>query len=273
MQKIKITASATGFSIALPGEDRGALELFPLGVFTETGAENALAFSNTRQSVSLGNSMPAIEPSPQSLGTGPKQTTLTYAGVDGQSAGVAELTRPADLDDAKSFRSLLAPDAALKVVFEGAEGVDVVDLSNLPLVPLRGAKAKAGDGDDVLIGGAEEDRFFGQRGRDALDGGAGDDRLHGNRGADTLTGGQGDDVLTGGAGADHFVFAKALNGHDLITDFDAETDTLVFDEASEGQLSITDSDVGALISYGYGDTLVLAGVAADSLSEDCMAFV
>ena len=67
--------------------------------------------------------------------------------------------------------------------------------------------------------------------KDLLDNRAdgGDDTLNGGRGDDVLFGGAGNDTLTGGEGADQFVFlANSNNGNDVITDFQAGVDKVVF---------------------------------------------
>ena len=57
----------------------------------------------------------------------------------------------------------------------------------------------------------------------------GDDTLNGGKGDDVLFGGAGNDTLTGGEGADQFVFlANSNNGNDVITDFQAGVDKVVF---------------------------------------------
>jgi Ca2+-binding RTX toxin-like protein len=66
--------------------------------------------------------------------------------------------------------------------------------------PTRNAASKSTD--DVLHGGAGDDRLVGGDGNDRLHGGAGDDRLVGGDGNDRLSGGAGDDVMDGGAGND-----------------------------------------------------------------------
>lgn len=62
-----------------------------------------------------------------------------------------------------------------------------------------------------------------------LEGRSGNDSLRGGDGNDWLDGGAGTDVLTGGAGGDSFVFRTP--GADRVTDFSAEADQLVFDNA------------------------------------------
>jgi hypothetical protein len=77
-------------------------------------------------------------------------------------------------------------------------------------------------GDDVLYGGALNDRLNGGAGNDllrggdgndVLDGGAGDDFLLGEFGADTLYGRNGNDILIGGLGVDAL---NGSNGDDLL---------------------------------------------------------
>src|SRR4051812_8944321 len=56
----------------------------------------------------------------------------------------------------------------------------------------------AGTGNDVAIGGIDNEWFEGGDGNDALTGNAGADRLLGEAGNDTLNGGLGNDILDGG---------------------------------------------------------------------------
>ncbi|NKD78125.1 calcium-binding protein [Haematospirillum sp. H1815] len=84
----------------------------------------------------------------------------------------------------------------------------------------------ASNGDDVLIGDAENNKLWGNDGNDTLDGGSGNDTLDGGRGAD---------LLRGGAGADVFQFLVDLPGHDVILDFDAAAGDRISIRAIEGQ--------------------------------------
>lgn len=134
-----------------------------------------------------------------------------------------------------------------------------------------------GDGADTLWGGADDDMLFGGAGRDVdwrntmtqthssngdvLLGEAGDDQLFGQAGADHLDGGTGDDQLTGGAGRDDFIFRS---GHDVITDFDPQLDTLHLDPALwSGTLTAAQ----AIVRFGqaHQDTLLLSFDAGHSL--------
>ena len=90
----------------------------------------------------------------------------------------------------------------------GEAGNDTVDGERAPTgstaTSVPGAKlaAVAGEGNDVVRGGAGSDRLVGGGGRDKLDGGAGHDRLDGGAGRDKLSGGAGRDRLSGGVGND-----------------------------------------------------------------------
>ncbi len=131
-------------------------------------------------------------------------------------------------------------------------------------------------GDDVISGGAGNDRIGGKGGNDLLSGDAGDDEIFGDDGDDTIMGVTGNDTLTGddfsgGSGSDLFVFGNG-DGTDLITDFDITEDMigLVEGELTFEELSITNSDMGAMISViESGETLaVLQDVHADELTEE-----
>ncbi len=124
-------------------------------------------------------------------------------------------------------------------------------------------------GDDTLFGGVGNDILFGGTGADSLEGGVGhdtlsggddndhvhggdgNDDLSGNDGDDHFMGGSGNDTMTGGAGTDTFVLGLGM-GNDTITDFDIDSDQLVFSggtesdalysETSDGDRRITLSD-------------------------------
>jgi Ca2+-binding RTX toxin-like protein len=99
---------------------------------------------------------------------------------------------------------------------------------------------------DSLFGNRENDQLFGGQGDDYVDGGSGDDILHGNRGADTLN---------GGSGADQFHF-NANSGHDIITDFDADSgDRLAISEPITDARMTTDGDL--LLTFGGSEVILI----------------
>lgn len=68
-----------------------------------------------------------------------------------------------------------------------------------------GATLNGDGGDNVLRGGAGDDRISGRGGNDVLVGRGGDDQLAGNTGADILRGGGGNDTLRGGSSSDRLL--------------------------------------------------------------------
>jgi Ca2+-binding RTX toxin-like protein len=79
-----------------------------------------------------------------------------------------------------------------------------------------------GDGDDFIVGNQGNDTLIGGDGNDTLIGGAGNDSIVGGSGADQMTGDQGDDVINlAGGGNDVVFYTSVLDGHDIITGFDA----------------------------------------------------
>lgn len=135
---------------------------------------------------------------------------------------------------------------------------------------------------NVVDGRDFNERLRGTNDDDLIIGRGGNDRLVGRDGDDVLNGGSGNDVLVGGAGADTFVFgaAESRNGNrerDVIRDFDASEDTIVFDddivirnaverngnviirlEGDRDAIVIRDADLSILDSIVYSDESFLA---------------
>jgi len=88
--------------------------------------------------------------------------------------------------------------------FNGGDGIDTLSFEDATLgitVDLRwGARQETGEGYDLIteienvIGSDHSDKIYGGYGQNVLDGGAGDDRLYGGD-SDTLIGGDGDDLF------------------------------------------------------------------------------
>ena len=106
-----------------------------------------------------------------------------------------------------------ASPAPFYVIFDVDENDDFVPV---------GAQNSGTDADDAPLESLD--------GNDLLRGFGGIDSLNGGAGNDRLDGGAGDDRLTGGAGNDRFLFPDDEEGDDTITDFEADSDVLVFDE-------------------------------------------
>lgn len=134
-------------------------------------------------------------------------------------------------------------------------------------------RQKGSQANDVLLGGAGDDKLWGAGGNDTLLGGDGADQLDGDNGDDTINGGAGKDRLTGGSGADVFVFEGEF-GTDTITDFGAgdRIDLSAFDDiAGFSDLDITYSAKRAVIAIG-DERIVLNDVTAAVLGADDFIF-
>ena len=111
----------------------------------------------------------------------------------------------------------------------------------------------------------------GFEGREALLGSGDNDVLDGGMGGDVLLGRGGDDRLSGGDGNDRFLFPNDEEGDDTITDFEADSDVLVFDEdewnGEDGNdlqnllnaVSIDDDGNIVIDRSGEGSTITLEG--------------
>ncbi len=128
-------------------------------------------------------------------------------------------------------------------------------------------------GDDILYGGQNEDILYGGTGNDQLFGDLGNDDLKGDAGDDTLTGGLGDDTLTGGDGSDRFTIVND-GSIDIITDFVAGTDKLLFPTLTRDLITVIDSNGSTLVQeFSTNTTLaILSGVAASSITVGDLAF-
>ncbi|MEO1471741.1 MAG: fasciclin domain-containing protein, partial [Pseudomonadota bacterium] len=121
-------------------------------------------------------------------------------------------------------------------------------------------------GEDVLIGGEGGDRLFGRSGDDLLFGEAGNDILRGGFGDDHLVAGAGNDFLSGGRGADSFDFSD-LEGENTIWRFDRK-DTLILsaEEFESAEAVLEDATVFArsvLIEGENGSILVQRAFGLD----------
>lgn len=125
-------------------------------------------------------------------------------------------------------------------------------------------------GIENITGSAQRDSLWGDDNGNVIDGQAGDDHIVGKDGSDTLIGGEGidfldggagSDTLTGGAHADTFYFANPTDGLDIITDFQADLDTLLFSSQAFG-FGATSTDMalyeGAQLVNGANPTATVA---------------
>ena len=184
--------------------------------------------------------------------------------------------------------------------FDGKGGNDLLDL--FFTIYADTVVANGGQGDDTLYGGFGTSTLRGGDGNDIvsgnglLKGGPGADELTGFFGSGEIRGGkgrdkivgygsylveddpseiEGTDVLTGGRGIDRFVFINTF-GRDAVTDFLPDVDLLDFSENSRvsefSDLRIVQRDNGTAIRDGYGNTVFLRDVMAESIDADDFVF-
>ena len=129
------------------------------------------------------------------------------------------------------------------------------------------------EGDDTIDGSAA--RVWGdvgihwntRWGDDLITGTAGNDTLEGGEGSDTIEGGAGDDLISangdffdmgapGDGDADTLIF-RTGHGHDTVLAFDVGIDIL---DVAGREFTVEQTAAGALLDFGDGDTILLAGV-------------
>jgi Ca2+-binding RTX toxin-like protein len=134
---------------------------------------------------------------------------------------------------------------------------------------------RSGGGNDTLTGGAGADNIDGGEGNDTIDGGSEDDLINGGAENDLINGGNGNDILNGGAGQDVLVgdggadvFAlNTLGGADVIRDFNYGEDRIgLSDGITFDDLTITQGNGAAIISYQGQDIGSISGGTPSQVS-------
>ncbi|MEX0281031.1 MAG: fasciclin domain-containing protein [Arenibacterium sp.] len=115
-------------------------------------------------------------------------------------------------------------------------------------------------GDDWMIGGAGADKIRGNFGDDTIIGGGGSDKVSGGFGKDTIIDGAGDDVYRGGLNSDTFDFTN-FQGDNIVRDFRGH-DQLVFSKADFA----TEQEVLDAASRSQGSTVIDSGTATVELT-------
>ncbi|MEL6563355.1 MAG: family 16 glycosylhydrolase [Pseudomonadota bacterium] len=109
--------------------------------------------------------------------------------------------------------------------------------------------------------------FHRETGWNYVEGNDSDNRITAGGGQQALAGRGGNDTLTGGGGADSFSFGVG-DGHDVITDFDPDADTLfIWDSGTDLttlRAQAVETAEGLLLSLESGDSLMLQGVTRDA---------
>ncbi len=159
-------------------------------------------------------------------------------------------------------------------ILNGAAGADVLYGLN------SSDTLNGGDGNDTLFGDFEVEGAG--DGDDLLYGGAGDDKLYGGGGDDLLSGGAGNDYIDGGSGSDTLDYTAATSG--VLIDIESgfaqfqsgQFDTLVrvenaigsdFNDVIVGNFDVNtlSGGLGADEIYGLGGADILTGGAGDDL--------
>lgn len=129
-------------------------------------------------------------------------------------------------------------------------------------------------GNDLLDGRGGNDKIYGEVGNDTLIGGAGNDLLVGGEGNDLLVGGTGADVLDGGNGVDttEYVSSDAGVNVNLSTGIgaggDAEGDTISGVEnviGSKFNDILTGNAAANIISGGAGNDILVGSAGSDTM--------
>ncbi len=127
----------------------------------------------------------------------------------------------------------------------------------------------AGQGNDLVVGGAGNDTLAGQDGNNVVDGGAGNDVVSGEAGNDTLDGGDGNDQLLGGGGVDTL---RGGAGDDQITAFNLAVGTVIDGGAGYDVLTLSFSNTGGSVDLDFsaatpGGTVSGNGVTISGIDE------
>jgi Ca2+-binding RTX toxin-like protein len=129
-----------------------------------------------------------------------------------------------------------------------------------------GAVTLSSKADSVMMTAGSKANVHGGYGNDTLYGHDGIDFLYGDGDNDVISGGRGADTLAGGSGSDTFVYASALEGGDIITDF-TSTDKLDLTELLAANGLGTLSTAQAL-SGGYVKTVTSGNDVVVSFDKD-----
>ena len=157
------------------------------------------------------------------------------------------------------------------ITFQDSQGDVYAAISNADYDAAKLQTTLVNKGFDGMLNYAfrGDDMLNGSSARDWLWGGHGDDVLKGHGGRDLLDGDTGDDRLTGGHGSDVFVFHKN-DGHDTITDFDADggsrhQDYIGVDSMTD--FTIHKSGQDTVIDFDDGHTVTLLNVQRSHISD------
>ena len=153
-----------------------------------------------------------------------------------------------------------------KVVFKGGKGNDVLDARESSTT----IEAFGGKGDDLLLGGSAEDRFYAGAGDDIVVGQRGDDTAFLGKGNDRFVwnNGDGSDFINGGKGFD----ITQVNGADGAGDeFDLRQDgrQAIFNRLNLGPFTLTNKKIEQFEINGQGgdDSLTVGDLSGSGVEK------
>jgi Ca2+-binding RTX toxin-like protein len=180
-----------------------------------------------------------------------------------------------------AFNDTTAYTVGSKIVANGGEQNDIIELKGNNEGVLSPAELAGGNGNDWLIGGGgddwlsgdnEWDRLYGGGGSDTLSGGTDNDWLVGGAGADVLNGGEGFDIASYDVSASTGVLVNLTTGEKA---GDATGDVYECIEQLDGS-PYADTLIGSLqndvISGGDGNDLIGGEAGDDILLPDLGSF-
>lgn len=141
---------------------------------------------------------------------------------------------------------LLLSQADTNLVIDGGDGDDQMYISSYTV------------GDDIIRGGAGNDRIYTGIGNDQIDGGTGNDSLYGEAGNDTIDGGDGDDTIAGGIGND---VVRGGDGNDTVVIMSADDGV----DSYDGGAGVDTLDYSALSTTIY---LIMRDGTASTFAGD-----
>jgi len=144
--------------------------------------------------------------------------------------------------------------------FSGNAGLRFVGLGNpdniglgLDAVSLQSLDSNAGDGNDTINAGNNDDRIVAGGGNDVVNANQGNNTVYAGAGNDTVTGGSGNDAVYASAGNDT-VYANEGNNQ---VDGGAGNDTIY---SGSGSDNISDGEGNDIVYAGEGDDNIMIGL-------------
>ncbi|TFG87179.1 MAG: hypothetical protein E4H18_03720 [Hyphomicrobiales bacterium] len=160
-------------------------------------------------------------------------------------------------------------------VLDGGAGNDWARYDTSPTGVTVNLSTGTGLGGDAAGDTLTEIEFlWGSAFADILTGNDGVNMIRGGSGDDVIRSGGGNDILEGHGGADVFVFG-AGDDIDRINNFDLLDDLIRFDTVVSAfdDLTITNFNGSAAISYGQGDVILLTGIDGGVVTAGLFDFV